>query len=164
MKRTTLRALALAGLLLAGQAAAAPATDPFFYAVPRVWLAKILPATASAYVSFGTMSGANNAGARITSLVCTSTDSVNRVITLSRVRSSTTYILGAFTVLANSGTDGTVLPTTVLLPTVLGQKSLDADGNYTLGAEDGDVLEIASLAATITAAKEISCEAAGGSF
>jgi len=80
------------------------------------------------------------------------------------VRSSTTYILGAFTVLANSGTNGTVQPTTVLLPTVLGQKSLDADGNYTLGADDGDVLEIASLSATITSGKVISCEGAGGSF
>lgn len=152
----------LAGLLasaIAVQALAAPATAPFFLALPKHYVAQILNATGTGQVSFGTL-GAS--GTKINSLVCTSTDTSDRVLTFSMVRGGVTYILGSVTIPLGAGTSGTVAPLNVFASTVLGP--LDSDQNpYLIFNDASDTFQVAS-GTTLTSAKIVSCHATGGDF
>lgn len=134
----------------------AVSSTPVLPQTPKLGLAQILPADASAWKTV--ITGGTN-GTKVVSLTLTSTDTSNRIVQVAVTRSATQHIFNAVTVTAGAGTDGT---TTSIdgLPSTL---PVDNDGQKYLFLESGDTLDI-SATTTVTAAKVIDAMAPEADF
>lgn len=118
--------------------------------MPRKGLAQVLNATGTASVTVVT-AGAN--GNKVVNLVASSTDTATQNITVSLVRSATTFLLATTSVPASSGNANGVAPVDLLA--VIPNLARDQDGQPYLFMESGDTLVVNSGAA-VTSGKTIS--------
>jgi hypothetical protein len=118
-----------------------------------------------------TLYAAGSNGSKVCNITCTSTDTSNRDIIVSVLRSATTYQLGYLQIPAGAGNGETQSSINLIgvntPPSAAGGTSpavnspsiplsLDSDGNYCLLLSNGDTLQIGA-AATITSAKFLTC-------
>lgn len=129
-------------------------TAPTFAKQPRKGLAQILPADTTAQKTVIT---AGSSGSKVLSLHASSTDTADRDVAISLVRSATTYLLGTIKVPLSSGNTNAIFPLDLLNTTVFafGLLAVDHDGQHYLNLESGDTLVVNALT-TVTAAKVIS--------
>jgi len=107
-----------------------------------------------------TIATAGADGAKVVSVLITSTDTSLRLGNLWLTRSATSYLLTSVNVPAAAGTDGTT-PTVEGLALIYGP--VDNDGQRYIFLESGDTLDI-SFTTNITSAKEIDAVAIFGNF
>jgi hypothetical protein len=118
--------------------------------MPRKGLGQVLNATGTASVTIVT-AGAN--GNKVVNLVATSTDTAAQTITVSLVRSATTFPLATTAIPANSGNANGIAPVDLLA--VIPNLARDQDGQPYLFMESGDTL-VVNAGAAITSGKAIS--------
>lgn len=136
------------------------AVAPVFIANSNLGLAQVLPADTT---TVKTILTGNTNGTKVSGLMITSTDSASRIVQLSVTRSATVYYIGAVTVPALSGTDGTAVAINMLSSSYCPGLPVDNDGAPYLFLNTSDILGFNSTT-TITAAKVISAAAISGNF
>jgi hypothetical protein len=151
-------------LLGISEAEAAVTATPVFPQTPKGPLAQILNGTGTAQVTLVT-AGAN--GSKVISIVCSSTDTVDRSLNLTRVRSATSYLLTQVDMPALSGdagsSSGFTPPVGVIAQGNIPGLPMDSDGNAFIYLESGDTLVI-NTTVTLTSAKIIACSAVSADF
>jgi hypothetical protein len=106
--------------------------------------------------------GAN--GSKIDNILVTSTDTASRDLQLVVTISAVDYIIGTFSVPANSGNTNSLVTLNALAhPQLVNALSVDNNGNRCLFLATGAVLKVKSLA-NVTSARVISLVAQGGNF
>ena len=125
---------------------------------PRKGLAQILNATGTAQVTLIT-AGSN--GNKIVNIVAASTDTANQTVSVSLVRSSTTYLLATTLVPASSGNANGTSPVDLLA--TIPNLARDQDGQPYLFVESGDTL-VVNTTGTVTSGKTISVHSDHGQF
>jgi hypothetical protein len=131
---------------------------PAFVSTPKTTPISILPADTTTKKTVAT---AGASGTKVVGLIVTSTDTAARVVQLFLTRSATNYLLGAWTIPALAGSDGSAGTQDLL--NIFSGLPRDADGQRYFYLESGDTLTVATTT-TVTAAKEIDVFALFGNF
>lgn len=134
--------------------------SPNFAATPKIALAQILNADATAWKDLVT---AGASGSKVAAVLAASDDTSARVVQLSVLRSSVNYILGSVNVPIASGTDGAAAGVNLLNLTAMPGLPIDADGQPYLLLQNGDKIQVKSLT-TVTSTKIIHLSAVVGDF
>ena len=134
------------------------ATSPTYIGTPKLGLAQIANADASAKKS---VVSAGASGSKVLGLLAASTDTSARIIQIVLTRSSVDYIIGAVSVPAGSGTDGTNPQINLFNTTSCPGLPVDNDGQPYLLMVSGDTLSVLSTT-TVTTAKLVNVAAVLG--
>jgi hypothetical protein len=134
---------------------------PIFPQTITTGVTQILPADTTTLKTLFT-AGAN--GSKIDNILVTSTDTGAKDLQLVVTISAVDYIVGTFTVPANTGnTNSTVTLNALAHPQLFNALNVDNNGNRCLFLATGAVLRVKSIA-TVTATRVISLIAQGGNF
>lgn len=130
---------------------------PVFPQTPKVTPQNFVQGTDSAG-TYKTLHTAGSNGSKVTGINVTTDDgSATHVLTLALTRSATNYVIGAYTLPVNSGTDGSTVGVNMLAGGPAGLipgLPLDSDGQPYLLMESGDTLRL-TFATALTAGKRI---------
>ena len=121
--------------------------------VPRAYKAQIVNGTGTNPVTIAT-AGTN--GTKISSILCTDTDTSGYTLTFSIVRSATTYVFVVVQIPASSGNLNGTVPLNVMSSTVLPGLPVDTNNNPYFYLESTDTLQFASTG-TVASPKVVSC-------
>lgn len=117
--------------------------------------------------TFKTIYTAGANGSKITAIgVATDDGSATHVLSLVLTRSATNYVLGAYTLPINSGTDGATPAVNMLTggpASLIPWLPVDNDGQSYLHLESGDTLRL-TFATALTASKRIDVAVVGADF
>lgn len=117
--------------------------------------------------TYKTIYTAGSNGSKIVGINVTTDDgSATHVLTLVLTRSATDYVLGAYTLPVNSGTDGSAATVDLLAggpSTLIKGLPFDNDGQRYLFLESGDTLRL-TFATALTASKRINVLTIGADF
>lgn len=127
------------------------ATTPLYAGALKAITAQIVNADAS---TLKTLLTAANPSSRVRALQASSDDTSARVIKLWITRSAVDYLIGAVSVAAGAGNDGTTAAVNLLSTTLMPSLPRDENGNPYINLENGDVLK-ASSTTTVTSAKTV---------
>lgn len=105
--------------------------------------------------------GANDSDVK--SIVATSSDTVQRNLSVYVTRGGTDYLLGTVPIYALSGTDGAATTIDVFTNAFLTGLLIDNVGKYYMSLKSGDVLKVGVIVA-VTAAKTITVSAFGQDY
>jgi hypothetical protein len=130
-----------------------PVTPEFYYA-------QISNTTGTTLVAFATSAATN--GSQITSISCSSTDTVAHTLYVYRVHSATNYLITTVSIPATAG-DSTTIPPVQILNTTNVPGPIDPNGNRYLSIADGDSISI-SVSVAVTASDFISCVGHGSDY
>ncbi len=112
--------------------------------------------------SSGTGNNCNGAGAIITSIMVTSTDTSAQTLTCNIVNSAVTYVLFVISIPANSGNVNGTPPVAIFNFATMPGLVLDSNSNYTMPINNVD--KITCAAGAVTTAKNINIYVMGGAF
>ena len=108
-----------------------------------------------------TIATAGASGSKVVAVNASSTDTSARVGQLWLTRSSTSYLLGSYSVPASAGSDGSTVSADLL--SLVPNLPRDNDGQKYLFLESGDTLQV-SFTTQVTSAKEVDVQAIFGNF
>ena len=111
-----------------------------------------------------TLYTAGSSGSTINSIMVTSTDTSNRDIQLFLYDGSTSYLLGTYQILANSGNTNAIVTVDLLKNTQNLAAAFDALGNKTINLQANYVLKVGLLTGSVTAAKALNFVCYAGDF
>ncbi len=138
---------------------------PVFPQTPKITPQNFIQGTDSAG-TYKTIHTAGANGSKITGINVTTDDSVTHVLTLVLTRSATNYVIGAYTLPAASGTDGSTASANMLSggPSnlILGLP-VDNDGQSYLFLENNDTLKL-TFATALSSSKRIDVVAVATDF
>lgn len=158
MKRTLVAGLCALALLCVTIAGAAVTATPIFVQTVRMPKVQITNANGT---TVQTLYACTTNGTKISGIFATSTDTSNRDVQLSVLKSATTYILATVAVPLGSGTVSGTAPVNLLA--FIPGLPIDNDGNPYLYCETGDTIQ-AGMVVTLTSAKLMSVVAVAGDF
>lgn len=137
------------------------ATVPVFVGNPKAGVIQIVNADGTSSKTAITGGGS---GSKVVSLMATSDDSSARVVRVRISRSGTHYIVGAVSIPALSGTDGSAPSVDLINSVSMPGLPLDGDAQHYLFLESGDTLTVALASGAVTSGKTISVTAVYGDF
>jgi hypothetical protein len=131
---------------------------PVYPQTPKNGHVQILPADAS---GLKTLYTAGSNGSKITAVICSSTDTSARDVSVGVTRSAVFYALGTTTVAITAGTIAATAAQDMF--TGIPGLPIDNDGQVYIFIESGDTFQVKSLT-TVTAAKELDFNCIGADF
>lgn len=134
--------------------------QPVFVQTPKIGVASFVNADGTTKKTLVT-AGAD--GSKVVSITATSTDVAARVARIWLTRSATSYLLGALSIPAASGSDGATAGVNLINTTIWPGLPIDNVSQRFIYLESGDTLQI-SFTVAVTAADEIDVTAIYSNF